>query len=107
MKNHRRRWALSQRELSYLLLGISKSAVSRYESGNCLPPLKIVVALEVVFGLSPKTLYPHLYAEVEDGVMRQAADFSIRLEDATGTRAAIKQELLAAISDRVSSIAPV
>jgi transcriptional regulator with XRE-family HTH domain len=106
MKNHRRRWALTQRELSHLLLGISKSAVSRYEAGTCFPPLKIVVALEVVFGLSPKSLYPHLYAEVEDGVMRQAADFSVRLEGATGTRAEIKQQLLADIIDRSTSVAP-
>lgn len=102
---HRRRCALSQRELAHLLLGISKSALARYEAGTCLPPFKVVVALEVVFGQSAKSLYPRLYAEIEDGVMRQAATFSIVLQNAPGIRAEIKRELLADISRR-AAIAP-
>lgn len=103
MKMHRRRWALSQRELSHLLLGISTSALARYESGACVPPFKVVVALGVVFGPSAIELYPRLFAEVEDSVMQQAASFSIILENSTGTRADIKRELLAAIGGRTTN----
>jgi len=103
MKMHRRRWALSQRELSHLLLGISPSALARYEAGACVPPFKVVVALGIVFGSSAVELYPRLFAEVEDSVMQQAASFSIILENSTGTRAEIKRELLAAIGGRVSN----
>lgn len=107
MKMHRRRWALSQRELSHLLLGISSSALARYESGACLPPFKVVVALGVVFGPSAREFYPLMFAEVEEDVMRQAASFSIILENTVGTRVDIKRELLGSISSRVSSSSPV
>lgn len=103
MKMHRRRWGLSQRELSHLLLGVSTSALARYEAGACLPPLKVVVALGVVFGPTAKEFYPLLYAEVEEHVLRQAASFSILLEDISGTRADIKRELLTSIGERVAS----
>ena len=107
MKIHRRRWGLSQRELSHLLLDISTSALARYEAGACLPPFRVIVAMEVVFGPTAKELYPHLFAEVEEQVLRQAASFSIRLEGLTGTRADIKRELLHAIGERASSSATV
>lgn len=106
MKMHRRRCALSQRELAHLLLGISKSALARYEAGACLPPFRVVIALELVLGTSARVLYPDLFAEIEDCVMRQAASFSITLQDAVGTRADIKRELLADISRRASATSP-
>ncbi len=103
MKMHRRRWALSQRELGHLLLGTSTSALSRYESGACHPPLRVAVALQIVFGEAIDRLYPRLYEEIADGVVRQAASFSIELQSDDSTRGQIKRELLAAIGDRSSN----
>jgi DNA-binding XRE family transcriptional regulator len=100
MKMHRRRCALTQRELAYLLLGISKSAVARYETGACLPPFKIVIALEIVFGRTAKALYPEVYAEVEEDVLRQAASFSIEVQELAGPRGEVKRELLSGIAKR-------
>ena len=106
MKIHRRRWGLSQRELCRLLLGISTSALARYEAESCLPPFRVVVAMGLVFGPSAKELFPHVHAEVEEQVLRQAAQFSIVLEDVPGNRAEIKRELLKSISERVMANSP-
>jgi DNA-binding XRE family transcriptional regulator len=69
----RRRWALTQEELASLAGIESRSSVSRIEQGERLPSLEAALALEVLFGSAPKSIFPHCYAEVEEAVMRKAS----------------------------------
>lgn len=104
MKLHRKRWALSQVELGHLL-GTSKSTISRLERGDFAPPVRTLLALEVVFGLSARALLPRIYAEIEERVMRQAAGLSIEIEAARDPEGAIKRELLADMMSRAGNTA--
>jgi transcriptional regulator with XRE-family HTH domain len=104
MKIHRKRWALSQVELGHLL-GTSKSTVSRLEQGDLAPPVRTMLALEVVFGLPARALLPRFYAEIEERVMRQAAGFSVEIEAARDPERAIKRELLADMMSRAGNAA--
>lgn len=69
----RRRWALTQDELAVLLGLESRSNISRIEQGERLPSLEAALALEVLFGVAPKAMFPHVYAETEEAVMGVAA----------------------------------
>jgi transcriptional regulator with XRE-family HTH domain len=68
----RKRWALIQREVAHLV-GVSTSMISRYENGALAPSARGILALEVIFGRSGRQLFPHVYADVQDEVMRRAA----------------------------------
>ena len=78
MPNHnslpgsRKRWALPQRELAHLV-GVSASVISRYENGVLAPSARGILALEAIFGRSGRQLFPHVFADVQDEVMRRAA----------------------------------
>jgi len=69
----RRRWALTQKELAALVGIESRSGISRIEQGERLPSLEAALALEVLFGVAPNTMFPHAYAETEEAVMVVAA----------------------------------
>jgi len=95
MRIHRKRWALSQRELAHLLGGLSATSVGRIELGRRVPSLPVALGYQVIFGRPPSELVPGLYAEVEDDVMRRAASLSVRLERRGDGAAALKRRLLA------------
>ena len=52
---------------------MSSSVISRYENGALSPSARGILALEVVFGRSGRQLFPHVYTDVQDEVMRRAA----------------------------------
>jgi len=95
----RKRWALNQRELAHLV-GVSISMISRYERGAFPPGARAVLALEVIFGRSGRHLFPHVYTEVQDEVMRRAANLDRTLlgkDDAVSER---KRQLLREMTKR-------
>lgn len=84
----RRRWALTQKEVAALLGFESRSVVSRIERGERVPGLESALALEVLFGVAPKAMFPHMYAETEEMVMRLA----VPLYEATFQTTSLRQE---------------
>jgi transcriptional regulator with XRE-family HTH domain len=98
---HRKRWALSQSDLAKLL-GVSAVALSRYETRNRSPHLRLALGLEVVFGVPARALFPDRYAEVEAAIIRRAAGLSIRLEACSGEEASAQRELLSQMSARAA-----
>lgn len=91
---YRNRWRLSQKELG-LLLGLrSISTVSRLETGERLPTKAELLALEIIFGASPKTLFSEYYQHMEEAVMRRAAAFYAKLDGRTSAGASMKRKLL-------------
>lgn len=100
---HRKRWALSQRELAGLLGHASRSAVSRLELGGGRPSLRFALACQTIFGLGVAELFPDLFEQHQDDVMRRAAALDERLRGKTDQNAARKRELLGDMVERALS----
>ncbi len=98
---HRKRWALSQRELALLLGQASRSVVSRLELGQGRPSLPFAIRCEAVFGVRVAELFPDLFDENHDAVMRQAAHLDLQVRDRADASAARKRALLLEIVGRV------
>lgn len=94
VRAHRRRWALTQDELAALLGIESRTGVSRIEQGERLPSLECAFALEVLFGVAPRTMFPQFYLEVEERVMRRALTVHEGLTQRTSPCQKRKSELL-------------
>lgn len=101
LKRNRKSWCLSQETLSRLL-AIDQSQVSRTESGESEPDMETVIALEVIFGLSGRDLFPGLYASIEEGVMGVAARIDRELDGQSDQASLRKRELLSAMMKRAT-----
>ncbi|MEF8699269.1 MAG: helix-turn-helix transcriptional regulator [Candidatus Accumulibacter sp. UW20] len=94
VRTQRRRWAFTQNEVAALLGFESRTCISRIEQGKRVPTLESALALEVLFGEPPKSLFPYIYAEVEDMLMQRAAVLYGGLINSTSPREKRKCELL-------------
>lgn len=94
IRTHRRRWALTQKELAHLLGAGGRKQVSRRETRERQPNLQFVIACQVIFGVPPDGMFPELYSEVEEGVMRQVRELYQSLDGSTSKKAQRKRELL-------------
>lgn len=72
LRTHRRRFALTQRELAVLLGGRSGSGVSRYERGRRIPTLSTILAYELIFDTCARTLFAGEYNRVYRRTVRRA-----------------------------------
>ncbi len=95
----RKKWSLSQPELG-LLLGVSRAAVSKYETGENRISLSTALALEAIFGDPAKHAYPDIYDRRFDQVMRAAAALDERLARRSVTNVARRRALLTDIIKR-------
>jgi len=94
IRTHRRRWALTQKELAYLLGIKSGTQVSRYERLQREPQLRIALACQVIFGSFPHSLFPKLFSVVEEDVMRRAHELYQSLDGSVSKVAARKRTLV-------------
>jgi hypothetical protein len=76
----RRQWQLSQKELAFLFGYRTDSIVSRYECRERRVTLAIGFACSLIFGVEAKDLFPTLFEEVEDGVVRRLYELYNRLK---------------------------
>ena len=79
VRTFRQRFTLTERELGFLI-NRSQATVSSTELGDSVPNLDAALALQVLFRLQPKEMFPDRYDEVEDRVMRQAAQLINEVE---------------------------
>ena len=91
---HRKRWALTQKELARLFGAKSETQVSRWERSIRKPTLHVVLASQVIFGETPEDMFPKLYSEVEERVMQQAHKLYTSLAGSTSKASKRKLELL-------------
>jgi len=94
VRTYRKRNALSTRELAALLGLRSGASVAKFERGERAASLWTAFALQVVFGVAPRELFPGLYETVEDAVMRRARSLHNTLEGRTDAASGVKRELL-------------
>lgn len=93
------RHCLSQGELAELL-DINQARISRFESGDETPTLSITFGYQVIFGVPPCRLFPKLYSQVEEAVMRRAAKLERRVARRTDFQSRKKRHLLEAMAKR-------
>jgi transcriptional regulator with XRE-family HTH domain len=101
LRGHRSRWGLSADELARLL-GRDASSVSRLERRGQIPSGKIALGLEVIFGVSPRELFPGIYEQVEDIVMARAARLHDQLQGKIDRRSVQKRQLLEEMMKRAT-----
>lgn len=94
LHTHRRQWGLTEEELAFLLGSKSASVVSRLERRERDPSLRAAFACHFIFGVAPDELFPKLYAEVEDAVMRRAIELHERLQGNPSKTTRAKLDLL-------------
>ncbi len=99
VRRNRRRWALSQDELAELL-GTSQVRVSRCETGELIPDIETTFGLQVIFGTSPRGMFPSTYRAIEEKVMARAAEFERKLSRRYDSKAKIKRRLLTGMVHR-------
>ena len=100
MRTFRQRHALSEDELALLINQRSGSSISHFEAGDRVPNLEGALALQIVFEVEPRRMFPGFYEFVEDGLMRRAKQLREGLEGKADQRSSAKRELLDAIAAR-------
>ncbi len=94
LRTHRRKWALTQKDLAFLFGRKSPTHVSRLEKSKRVPTIDIVLACEILFGVKSHLIFPKLYEEIEDNVLARAAKLYEELEHKTSRTALKKKEFL-------------
>jgi transcriptional regulator with XRE-family HTH domain len=106
LRPHRQRWRLTQGEVARLLGYADSSLASRIESGIRNPSLLDAFALQVVFGPTPMELFPALFDDAEEAVLRRAKEMYEELQDVPSKAAVKKLELLDEVIKRAISRLP-
>ncbi len=95
----RKRLALSQKEVAYLLGAESGAKVCRYERFVREPGLQTALAYEVIFQKSASELFAGLYRKMEHDVAARARVLARRTENQKASRyTSRKQNVLALIA---------
>lgn len=100
LRTERRKWALTQKELTFLLGRKSPTHTSRLEQGKRIPSADALLACEILFGIHPRILFPKLYADVEEQVLARASTLYEQLEQEGSLPAQRKKEFLSAALKR-------
>ncbi len=93
LRTHRRVWGLTVQELASLIGFRSASHMSRIEHGKRPPKVEVALACQVIFGIPPSVMFPHVYTLVEDKVMWNIYQLHSALEKTTSLSELRKREL--------------
>src|SRR4051812_26389174 len=72
LRTHRRRWALTQGELAFLIGTKGNTIVSRIEDQKRSPSLAAAFICELVFATPLVDIFPGLVSEITEGVLERA-----------------------------------
>lgn len=93
LRTHRRVWGLTQPELASLLGLQSASHLSRIEHGKYAPTVEVALACQVIFGIPPSAMFPHVYTLIEEEVVRNIYNFHLALGKTNTLSGLRKREL--------------
>ena len=100
VRAQRKRLALSQDEVAFLLGTQSGAKVSRYEHFARVPNLETALAYEAIFQRPARELFAGLYHKVEQGVVARAKTLVERMDRRKPSRqTAHKQQLVINIAN--------
>ena len=103
LRARRREWGLSQDDLADLV-GTNGSVISDYEREIHPISARLLIAAELIFGISGADLFPALYRQVEEDVCASAAGLYASLEGKDDPQSQKKRKLISQIPDRVRPI---
>jgi transcriptional regulator with XRE-family HTH domain len=95
LRANRKRLALSQEDVAFLLGADDGAQVSKYEHFGRTPTLETALAYEVITKRSMSELFGGMYQDAEEQVAERARVLLERTEDLSGERVARKREVLA------------
>lgn len=72
----RKRLGLQQKHVAYLLNHKTTDQVSRYEKGWRIPGLKMLLQLEIIYGMPARVLYQEWFAELQAEIEAKAKTVS-------------------------------
>ena len=99
LRTYRKRSALSQDEVAFLLGCQNGTKVSRYERFARKPSLETLFAYEVVFGVPARELFAGAYQKVEKKILNRTQLLTRKLNRATPDRMATRKlQILKAIT---------
>lgn len=103
LRTHRRVWGLTQPELASLLGLRSASHISRIEHGKYAPKVEVAIACQVIFGIPPSAMFPHVYTLAEEEVVRNIYNFHLALANTNTLSGLRKRELCELVLKRATS----
>jgi transcriptional regulator with XRE-family HTH domain len=68
----RKRLGLGQKQVAYLLQHKTNDQVSRYEKGERMPGLKLLLQFEIIYGVPPRVLYRDYYEQLQAEIIARA-----------------------------------
>jgi transcriptional regulator with XRE-family HTH domain len=101
LRTNRKKSALSQEEVAFLMGGIGESKgskISRYESCSREPTLSAALAYEAIYGKSVRELFSGLYERVEKDVAKRAKILSYRKREPHSKRHELLIKLVSKIT---------
>ena len=99
----RKQWGLSQPELA-ALLGLTGSALCRFENRSRRPTAELLIGAEVLFGHTSKEVFPGVYRTVERAIVARAQSEHKRLESSSAKGIDLKRRFLTEINDRAAQL---
>jgi transcriptional regulator with XRE-family HTH domain len=100
LRTLRKKWGLTQKELASLVPRCRRNRVSDVERGKIPPRASELLAYALIFGFPPQAIFRKYAEEIEDAVMRGAAELDRRLADDDSPPVARKIDFLEQLSNR-------
>ena len=100
LRTLRRRWGLSQRELAFLIGAKDRAVISRIEGLKRTPSLIGTFGFAFLFDTAPSELFPGLFSEVQEGVLRRASDLYEELQGNSSKTTRVKLDFLESVLAR-------
>jgi transcriptional regulator with XRE-family HTH domain len=97
----RKRSGLSQYDLA-ALLGLTASALSRFENQSRRPTIELAIATEVIFGHSAKEVFPAFYREIEQVIIARAQQCCDRYSKRPDVQSQAKRHVLTEMIQRAN-----
>jgi DNA-binding XRE family transcriptional regulator len=102
----RHRWALSQKELGFLIGGKSGTLVSRIEVATRIPSFAVALAFAAIFDTPIVDLFPVLHAEMQEALLRRATELYEELQGHPSKANRTKLDFLEALLARLQEKRP-
>src|ERR1700730_8240557 len=103
LRPFRRRWGLTQRELAFLIGVKNGTVISRIEGLTKAPRLVWAVACAVVFDTRAVELFPGLFSQVHEDVLRRTTELYEELQGNPSKTTRLKLDFLETVLARLEN----